>query len=96
MFQIPAAWLSLFDVIFLIILIPLMDRVIYPYLDRKGFVLSLRIRILVGMLFSVAAVVVAGVVEWYRLKIYEERSCYIQTIGKSIIFITSQFYNLNT
>ncbi len=46
--QIPSAWLSLFDVIFLIILLPVMDRVIYPRLDASGHNLSLRVRILIG------------------------------------------------
>ena len=46
--QIPSAWLSLFDVIFLIVLIPVMDRIIYPRLDATGWHLSLRMRILIG------------------------------------------------
>jgi peptide/histidine transporter 3/4 len=68
--QLPAAWLSLFDIVFLIILIPLMDRVVYPALDRRGRPLSLRVRMLIGMVFSLLAVACAGGLEMWRLDVY--------------------------
>ncbi|ELU04156.1 hypothetical protein CAPTEDRAFT_167732 [Capitella teleta] len=69
-FKLPAAWLSLFDIIFLIVLIPLMDRVVYPALDRRGHHLSLRGRIFIGMIFGVFAVGCAGGLESWRMHIY--------------------------
>lgn len=57
----------MFDVVFVLLLLPLLDRVIYPRLDRAGYSPSLRLRILIGMLFAVAAMGVAGVVEHFRL-----------------------------
>jgi len=68
--QVPAAWLSLFNVVFILALLPLLDRVIYPLLDRRGISPSLRVRMLVGMLFSVLAMLVAACVEKNRLDIY--------------------------
>ncbi|XP_074640754.1 solute carrier family 15 member 4-like [Tubulanus polymorphus] len=69
-FQFSAATLSLFDVVVIIILIPLMDKVLYPYFDRKGRPLTLFSRITVGMVFAAVSMLVAGIVEYYRLKIY--------------------------
>ena len=42
------AWLSLVDVVFVLVLIPVMDRVLYPWLDRKGWGLSVFTRISIG------------------------------------------------
>ena len=85
MFQIAAAWLSLFDVIFLILLLPLFDRLVYPRLDRAGLTPTLRGRIVIGMIFSVVAVCTAGVVETYRLAVYWRNgteNTYWQRIGQ--------------
>ena len=87
LFQIPQAWLSLFDVIFLIIMLPIMDRLIYPWLDRRGQSPSLRARIAVGMVFSFASVCVAGGLEMYRLSVYWENGTehvHQQIIGESL------------
>ena len=45
---VPPAWLSLVDVIFVLILIPILDKRIYPWLDRKGWSLSVFTRISIG------------------------------------------------
>ncbi|XP_033747307.1 solute carrier family 15 member 4-like [Pecten maximus] len=66
--QIVAAWFSLFDVIFVVILIPLVDRVLYPLLARRGHPITMVTRITLGMFFACLAVLVAGVVENQRLK----------------------------
>ena len=74
----------MFDILFLVILIPLFDRVIYPALDNRGHHLSLRVRICVGMVFAVLAVVCAGGIETWRLSIYWRngtQNVHYQTIG---------------
>lgn len=76
--QVVAAWFSLFDAVFVIIMLPLFDRVIYPRLDRAGYPFTFTKRILLGMVFAVAAMVVAGVVEHYRLQSfwpYPDKPC---------------------
>ena len=83
--QIPIAWLSLFDVICIIVLLPLFDRAIYPALDRRGYTPPLRSRIMVGMVFSGIAVVVAGFLEMYRLHVYLKGHVHNQTIGEIIV-----------
>jgi len=43
--QMPTAWLSLFDQVFILALIPLMNGVVYPTLDKIGVSVSLLTRI---------------------------------------------------
>ena len=45
---IPVASISLVDVLFVLILIPIMDKWIYPWLDRKGWSLSAFTRMSIG------------------------------------------------
>ncbi|ESO01894.1 hypothetical protein HELRODRAFT_149824, partial [Helobdella robusta] len=66
----PATWLSLFNIVFIILLVPLLDRVIYPFFDSRQISPTLRLRILTGMFFSMIAMIVAGIVERIRLEIY--------------------------
>ena len=78
------AWLFLFDIVFLILLIPLFDRVIYPALDRRGFMFSPQLRIMIGMIFSMCSMTVAGLLEMYRLQVYWKNGTqhiYWQTVG---------------
>lgn len=84
-FTIPAAWLTLFDVIFLLILIPVMDRLVYPYLDRHHIHLNLLFKISLGMAFSLISVVVAGCLEFYRLNLIQtdNSTVIIQVVGNT-------------
>ena len=62
----PAASLSLLEIVSLLILIPLIDRVVYPGLLRIGVQLTPLRRIGVGMLFAAGSVAVAGIIEIER------------------------------
>ena len=42
------AWLTLVDVSFVLVLIPIMDKLVYPWLDKKGWGLSIFTRISIG------------------------------------------------
>ncbi|CAG5134601.1 unnamed protein product, partial [Candidula unifasciata] len=64
--NIPAAALNIFNTISIILLIPVVDRFVYPCFERTGRPLTYLKRIGIGMLLSVLAVIVAGVVEIYR------------------------------
>jgi len=91
------AWLSLFNVMFILVLLPLLDRVIYPLLDRRGISPSLRVRMLIGMFFSVLAMVVAGCVETNRLDIYWHNGTnhtHWQMIGMSYALYCLLLYQL--
>ena len=65
-FTIPAASLSIFDMIAVVVLIPIMDHVVYPLVSYCGISFTPLRRIGVGMLFASASVIVAGVVEIQR------------------------------
>lgn len=80
-FQIPAAWLTLFDVIFLIMLIPLLSQVIYPMLDKRGLSFPLMFRIIIGMFFASMSMIAAGALETYRLDIFHSGGNITQIIG---------------
>lgn len=69
-FKIAVAWLTLFDVILLILLIPVMDKIIYPWIRAKGWNFSMETRILVGLCYSLAAIIIAGIIEYFRLHTY--------------------------
>ncbi|CAH3103500.1 unnamed protein product [Porites lobata] len=73
------AWLTLVDVSFVLILIPIMDKLVYPWLDRKGWGLSIFTRISIGFLFAVGSMVVAGIVEIKRRN--DDHHCVTQTIA---------------
>ena len=46
--NIVPAWLNLADVCFVLMLIPIMDKIVYPWLDKKGRRLSVFKRISIG------------------------------------------------
>lgn len=67
-FPIPVASLVLMDIIGVLILIPIMDKLVYPLLGKLKIHVSQLQRIGVGMLFATASMICAGVIEWYRVK----------------------------
>ena len=74
-YLIPAAWLSMADQIIIILLIPLVDRIVYPFLKKKLNVeICTRSRMVFGMMFACLSVVVAGIVETNRMHIIENNS----------------------
>ena len=49
-FSLPAAWLNLFDIIVVVILIPIMEKVVYPWIAKYGYNPSPLTRITFGRL----------------------------------------------
>lgn len=82
-FSVPAAWLTLFDIVFLLIFIPLMDRIIYPYLDSQGKKIPLLCRISIGMFCAVISMAVAGVLETVRIDYVNNNETICQVIGNN-------------
>ena len=66
----------------MILLLPFLDRIIYPWLDRHGVNFTLLRRMTLGMLFSVLAMITAGVLEHVRLE-YDPSHQINQTIGNT-------------
>jgi peptide/histidine transporter 3/4 len=72
---IPAAWLSIADQIIIMILIPLVDKIVYPFLkNRLGIEICTRTRMILGMVFALLSVVIAGIVETTRMHLITNNS----------------------
>ncbi|XP_059149306.1 solute carrier family 15 member 4-like [Physella acuta] len=78
--KIPAAMLNIVGNIVIIILIPLIDRLVYPFMTRIGLPLTHLKRIGIGMVLSILAVLVSGVVEVYRKDVMHGGS-HVQTLA---------------
>lgn len=61
----PIAVLNIFDVVIILVLIPIMDR-IYTFLEKANYRLTALQRIGIGLVLAAGSVAVAGVVEIFR------------------------------
>ncbi|XP_046363079.2 solute carrier family 15 member 4-like [Haliotis rufescens] len=80
-FAIPVAAIGIFNTIAVLILIPFVDRVLYPCMERIGRPFTLLKRIGVGMIIAMIGVVVSGVVEIFRKREIATSGGMIQTLG---------------
>uniref|UniRef100_A0A8I5NML8 Solute carrier family 15 member 3 n=1 Tax=Papio anubis TaxID=9555 RepID=A0A8I5NML8_PAPAN len=80
--QIPEAWLLLANVVVVLILVPLKDRLIDPLLLRCKLLPSALQKMALGMLFGFTSVIVAGVLEMERLHYIHHNQTVSQEIGE--------------
>ncbi|XP_059167062.1 solute carrier family 15 member 4-like isoform X2 [Physella acuta] len=89
--NIPAAALNAFNTIIIIILIPIVDRLVYPCFQKLGMPLTYLKRIGIGMIFAAASMVVAGIVEIYRKDgTFHEQTLADQTFNSSSMSVFVQ------
>eukprot|EP01035_Chromulina_nebulosa_P019152 gene19152-24993_t len=67
-FAIPVSALNIFDTLIILILVPIFDGILYPYLKKKGYPLSMLGKIGIGLAVALVSMLVAAIVEYYRLK----------------------------
>ena len=79
-FTVPAASLSIFDIVAVLVLIPIMDHVVYPLLSYCGINFTPLRRVGVGMLLASASVIVAGVVEIQRRNTWKDGHFVMQKV----------------
>ncbi|XP_029189147.2 solute carrier family 15 member 4-like [Acropora millepora] len=80
-FSVPSASLAIFDVIAVLAMIPIMDHIVYPLLQRCGVSFTPLRRIGVGFLMAAAAMMVAGFVEITRRGLWEEGHVFNQLVN---------------
>lgn len=80
-FILPVAVLNLFDVIIILLLLPLMDRLLYPGLQYLGVNFTLLRRIGTGMILATCSVLVAAFVEIERKRIMSDGGNFTQTLA---------------
>lgn len=79
-FTVPAASLSIFDIVAVLAFIPIMDHVVYPLIQFCGIRFTPLRRIGVGLLLAAASVLVAGLIERWRRHVWEDRDFHNQTV----------------
>ena len=67
-FKIPSASLSLLNILAILLLIPIVDKLVYPLLGRFNLRPSQLGRVGLGMLIATSSVACAGILELYRVR----------------------------
>lgn len=89
--QVPAATLQVFNVIFIILTLPLMQK-LYRFLASRGIYLSVWKRMAIGMILASLALAAGGLLELLRLDDIIRCGFHRQSIGKVVIlFVVTVF-----
>ena len=68
-FQLPVSAMNIFNNVTILFLVPLFDQVLYPFLLRKfNYHPSMLSKIGIGFILAMCAMIVAGLIEVYRLQ----------------------------
>ncbi|XP_046841582.1 solute carrier family 15 member 4-like isoform X2 [Xenia sp. Carnegie-2017] len=70
----PVAWLLFFNIFIILILLPIMNRFVYPWLKRHGYNMAPLTRISIGIVLSCFAVIAAGFVEIFVIQDFTENN----------------------
>ncbi|XP_072494891.1 solute carrier family 15 member 3 [Notamacropus eugenii] len=90
-YRFPEAWLLLANVVMVLILVPLKDHVLDPFLQRRKLLPSLLKKMALGMFFGFASVIVAGILETKRLQYVHHNETVTQQIGQDVYFAAPMY-----
>ncbi|XP_055877764.1 solute carrier family 15 member 4-like isoform X2 [Biomphalaria glabrata] len=79
--NVPAAALNVFNTVAIIIMIPIVDRLIYPCFNKMGKPLTYLKRIGIGFIFATLSMIVAGIVEISRKEYLDRANPLVQNLG---------------
>eukprot|EP01126_Amoeba_proteus_P037529 TRINITY_DN3874_c0_g2_i3.p2 TRINITY_DN3874_c0_g2~~TRINITY_DN3874_c0_g2_i3.p2 ORF type:complete len:254 (-),score=41.27 TRINITY_DN3874_c0_g2_i3:83-844(-) len=80
-FSVPVAALQVFNALGILILVPLFDRIVYPFLRAKKISISMLDRIGYGYLLATLSVLYTGCIEVYRNYLFHEGEWIEQEVG---------------
>jgi len=83
--QIPVASLNLFDICSILALVPIFERVIYPFFDKFNINFGSLKRIFIGNIIIIMAMICAGVLECFRLSYIDHGHSIVQKINDQFI-----------
>ncbi|XP_075401768.1 solute carrier family 15 member 3 [Tenrec ecaudatus] len=85
-YTIPQAWLLLANVAVVLILIPVKDHLLDPFLLRHNVLPSALRKMVLGMFFGFTSVIVAGILEMERLQYIHHNETVPQQIGQDMYY----------
>ncbi|XP_036620364.1 solute carrier family 15 member 3 [Trichosurus vulpecula] len=90
-YRFPEAWLLLANVVMVLILVPLKDHVLDPFLQRRKLLPSPLKKMALGMFFGFTSVIVAGILETKRLQYIHHNETVAQQIGQDVYFAAPMY-----
>ncbi|KAH7280527.1 hypothetical protein KP509_36G001000 [Ceratopteris richardii] len=97
-FKFPPASLSVFELVNVLLILPVYDRFLVPFMRKvTGHEQGIRTlqRIGIGIIFSILAMTVAGLVEWKRIRTAEAYGLLdlpTETVPMSIFWLVPQYF----
>jgi hypothetical protein len=93
--KIPVSALNLFDTVAILLLVPVFDGYVYPFLKSRGYALTMLSKISWGFFLAALSMVVAGLVEMYRLENKAEPGDYYDISARDNISPCQDIDNYN-
>ena len=67
-FQLPISAMNIFNNVTILMLVPLFEQYMYPYILSTGWNFSMLVKIGLGFIFATAAMIMAALIEIYRIQ----------------------------